>query len=230
MLAIRLACGYKRARGMIPYLPVTSRRHVVLGDPSWHAVSSSSPCSSSRRFERRPPNHCTGRSIVRNVSADGKNPPSVVEKPTTKKVAFSSVFDKIQKETGPRLPGMKEVHIPSFKPGEEWPAKPDPKKKTSGTLKFSTLAKLAEQITDPKNPDFARSFANRLWFMLMGRGLIHPLGLQHSDNLPTHPAGSGCAGRSTGGQKSFKTDGIGHGPALLGRGERGFPRGGRRSS
>lgn len=125
--------------------------------------------------------------FVQNVAAGGKSPPSVVEKPTTKKIAFASVFDKIQKETGPRLPGMKEVVIPSFKPGEEWAVKPDPKKKTPGTLKFSTLAKLAEQMTDPQNPAFARNFANRLWFLLLGRGLVHPLDLRHGDNPPSHP-------------------------------------------
>ena len=125
--------------------------------------------------------------FVQNVATAGASPPRVVEKPTTKKIAFSSVFEKIQKETGPRLPGMKEVPIPSFKPGEEWAAKPDSKKKTPGTLKFSTLTRLAEQMTDPKNAAFARNFANRLWFLLLGRGLVHPLDLRHGDNPPSHP-------------------------------------------
>ncbi|HTU23598.1 MAG TPA: DUF1553 domain-containing protein [Gemmataceae bacterium] len=125
--------------------------------------------------------------FVQYVAAGSKSPPSVVEKTTTKKIAYSSVFDKIQKETGPRLPGMKEVPIPSFKPGEEWATKPDQKKKTPGTLKFSTLAKLAEQMTDAQNPAFARNFANRLWFLLLGRGLVHPLDLRHGDNPPSHP-------------------------------------------
>ena len=29
--------------------------------------------------------------------------------------------------------------------------------------------------------------ANRLWFLLLGRGLVHPLDLHHSDNPPSHP-------------------------------------------
>ncbi|HEY7154182.1 MAG TPA: DUF1549 domain-containing protein [Gemmataceae bacterium] len=125
--------------------------------------------------------------FVQNVSTPGGTPPRIIEKPTTKKLAFASVFDKVQKETGPRLPGMKEVPIPSFKPGEEWATKPEPKKKMPGTLQFSTLAKLAEQMTDPQNTAFAHNFANRLWYLLMGRGLVHPLDLRHGDNPSSHP-------------------------------------------
>ncbi len=111
----------------------------------------------------------------------------VIEKPTTKKVSFASVFEKIQKETGPRMPGMKEVPLPAFKAGEEWATKPDPKTKSAGVLKFSTLTKLAETVTDPANAAFSRNFANRLWFLMMGRGLVHPLDMSHSDNPPSHP-------------------------------------------
>ena len=82
---------------------------------------------------------------------------------------------------------MKEVSIPSLKPGEEWLEKPDPRTKKPGVLKFSTLAKLGEQVTHPDNPAFARNIANRLWFLLMGRGIVHPLDLHHKDNPPSHP-------------------------------------------
>ncbi len=125
--------------------------------------------------------------FVQNLSPGGAAPPAVAEKPTTKKVTFSSVFEKVQKETGPRLPGMKEIAIPAFKPGEEWLTKPDVKMKSAGVLKFSTLAKLAEQVTDPGNPAFSRNFVNRLWFMMNGRGIVHPLDLHHSGNPPSHP-------------------------------------------
>src|SRR5262249_40108244 len=125
--------------------------------------------------------------FVQNLSPVSAAPPTVAEKPTTKKVAFSSVFEKVQKETGPRLPGMKEIVIPTFKPGEEWLTKPDGKTKRAGVLKFSTGAKLAEQVTDPSNPAFSRNFANRLWFMMNGRGIVHPLDLHHSANPPSHP-------------------------------------------
>lgn len=34
---------------------------------------------------------------------------------------------------------------------------------------------------------FRKNIANRLWWTMMGRGLVSPLDLQHSDNPPTHP-------------------------------------------
>src|SRR5204863_1816308 len=34
---------------------------------------------------------------------------------------------------------------------------------------------------------FPRNLANRLWYLLMGRGLVHPLDLGHGDNPPSHP-------------------------------------------
>lgn len=36
------------------------------------------------------------------------------------------------------------------------------------------LARLADWIADPENPFFARAQANRIWFHLMGRGLVDP--------------------------------------------------------
>ncbi len=125
--------------------------------------------------------------FIQNVAVEKVGTAAVVEKPTTKRVAFSSVFEKVQKETGPRLPGMKELPFPAFKPGDEWLTKPDPKAKTAGVLKFSTLTKLAEQVTDPGNAAFSRNFANRLWYLMMGRGLVHPLDMHSSDNPPSHP-------------------------------------------
>lgn len=111
----------------------------------------------------------------------------VAEKPTVGKVAFMSVFKKQPKETGPALPGGKEVEPPPFKKGEEYVVKPDPKSKTPGTLKFSPLALLAEQLPTKDNADFAKNIVNRLWFMFMGRGLVHPLDLHHQGNPASHP-------------------------------------------
>jgi hypothetical protein len=34
---------------------------------------------------------------------------------------------------------------------------------------------------------FKRNIANRLWALLMGRGLVHPVDLDHSNNPPSHP-------------------------------------------
>ncbi len=124
---------------------------------------------------------------VQNVYIVNVNEPSVAEKATTEKVSFMSVFKKVPKQTGPALPGGKETDPPPFKKGEEYIKAPDPRKKIVGVPKFSTLTLLSEQVSATDNKDFARNIANRLWFILMGRGLVHPLDLQHKDNPASHP-------------------------------------------
>lgn len=112
---------------------------------------------------------------------------AVGEKPTLKKLEYMSVFIKEKEETGPRVPRMAEVSIPEFKKGEEFAKAPDRKINFDGEPKFRTLAALAEQIPASDNPLFARNAVNRLWFVMMGRGLVHPLDLHHEQNKPSHP-------------------------------------------
>jgi hypothetical protein len=125
--------------------------------------------------------------FVQNAYLVDAKSAAVGEKPTTAKLAFMSVFKKQPKETGPALPGGKEFDPPPLKKGEEYTSKPDPKTKSPGRLKFSPLAILADELPRKEHPDFARNMANRLWFLLMGRGLVHPLDLHHSENPPSHP-------------------------------------------
>ena len=46
---------------------------------------------------------------------------------------------------------------------------------------------LADWITDPKNPYFARTLANRYWKHFMGRGLVEPEDDMRATNPPTNP-------------------------------------------
>ncbi|HKI18233.1 MAG TPA: DUF1553 domain-containing protein, partial [Isosphaeraceae bacterium] len=46
---------------------------------------------------------------------------------------------------------------------------------------------LAKWMTDPANPYFARTMANRTWGHFFGRGLIHPIDDARSTNPPSHP-------------------------------------------
>jgi hypothetical protein len=118
----------------------------------------------------------------------GMKYPAVQEKPLTKKVEFVSVFVKEPKAIGPRLPGLPEVEIPTYeKKGEEFEIPPDPKTKFPGKLKFSPVQVLAEQLPTAGNQLFKRNIANRVWWLLMGRGLVQPLDLQHAGNAPSHP-------------------------------------------
>src|SRR5262249_15128529 len=50
------------------------------------------------------------------------------------------------------------------------------------------LDALAEWLTSPSNPWFARMQANRIWFHLMGRGLVDPVDDMRASNPPSHPA------------------------------------------
>ena len=101
-------------------------------------------------------------------------------------LAFDSVFVKNDKHlTGPRVPGETEMVEPAFPPGEEYQVKPSDT--VVAVPKFSRRSHLASKATDGGNAWFNRNVANRLWAMMMGRGLAHPLDLQHPANPTSHP-------------------------------------------
>jgi len=111
----------------------------------------------------------------------------VGENPLSGKTNFASVFTKVMMSTGPALPGLMMLEVPAFAKGMEFAEPPDKKAGTPGVPKFSTLAGMSEKLPRADNPDFARNMANRLWFVLMGRGLVHPLDMHHSKNPGSHP-------------------------------------------
>ena len=113
--------------------------------------------------------------------------PAVGENLLQQKLEFTSVLTKEKQSIGPRLPGGTEVEIPTFNKGEEFSTPPDRSKNFPGIPKFSPLKTLAEQLARADNPQFAKNAANRLWFVMLGRGLVHPLDLQHGKNPPSHP-------------------------------------------
>lgn len=126
--------------------------------------------------------------FLKNSYLVNANPPTVGERPTTQKTTFASVFTKVEKMTAPALLDGEMVAIPTFKKGEEYLVAPDKKAKTPGQLKFSPLKTLSEMLPIASNREFVQTSANRFWFILMGRGLIHPLDLSHSRNPASHPA------------------------------------------
>jgi hypothetical protein len=103
------------------------------------------------------------------------------------KYEFASVFTGVKGQVGPRIPFGEEVSVPAYKGDEAWLVKPDRKTKELGTPKFSPLKEIAQRLPMPENGLFAKNIANRVWFLMMGRGLVEPLDLQHADNPPTHP-------------------------------------------
>lgn len=111
--------------------------------------------------------------------------PAVGEKAMTVPIEFVSVFDPTQRKTGPRIPGGTAFEIPEPKPAES----PPPKKKqpVPPRPEWSAVELLARELTRPENRQFARTTVNRIWYALLGRGLIHPVDLDHSGNPPSHP-------------------------------------------
>jgi hypothetical protein len=113
--------------------------------------------------------------------------PAVAQQPLEKKVEFLSVFVQKPQSVGPKLPLGQEIDVPTFAKGEEFDQPPDKKTRFPGTPKFNTLRLLAEQLPQADNRLFTHNIANRLWWMMMGRGLVEPLDLAHADNPPSHP-------------------------------------------
>lgn len=110
---------------------------------------------------------------------------AIGEKALTAPVEFVSVFDPTQRTTGPRLPGGSSFEIPKPKPAES----PAPKKKqpVPPRPEWSAVELLARELTRPDNRQFARTTVNRIWYVMLGRGLVHPVDLDHSGNPPSHP-------------------------------------------
>jgi hypothetical protein len=113
--------------------------------------------------------------------------PTVGERPMAQKLAFMSVFKKVKRETGPRIPNLREFDVVAFPKGQEYARPADAKTKFPGVPRFSPLERLAEQLPTAADPAFVRNIVNRLWFVMMGRGLVHPLDLHHAGNPPSHP-------------------------------------------
>jgi hypothetical protein len=103
-------------------------------------------------------------------------------------ISYQSVFDpaKVTKTTGPRLPGRPLVKEPKFDKGKEYLVAAA--KGVRPIPNFSRRAQLAVQMTDQDNVLFKRNSVNRLWALMMGRGLVHPVDIDHRSNPPSHPA------------------------------------------
>lgn len=130
--------------------------------------------------------------LVRSfVFKDKKKKQTVFAEKAEGEVKFESVFevrDKTSKGPETTLPVVfngSKVPEPAFKKGEEYKVKPA--KDVRPVPKYSRREQLGAAITSPENRRFARTMSNRLWAMVMGRGIVHPLDADHSENPPSHP-------------------------------------------
>ena len=120
------------------------------------------------------------------VKMEGIKKTSFFPEKVGKDVAFDSVFVKDDHHlTGPRLPGGVELDEPVFPPGDEYKVKPA--RDVMPVPRHSRRAMLASLAAGGRHRVFNENFANRLWAMMMGRGLVHPLDLTHPANPPVQP-------------------------------------------
>lgn len=114
-------------------------------------------------------------------------PTAVLAEKADGEVNFVSVFDKAKKQstTLPRVMTGKAFDEPKMEKGKEY--KVAPAKDVRPVPVYSRREKLAAAITSADNPYFARAGANRLWALLLGRGIVNPVDLDHTANPPSHP-------------------------------------------
>lgn len=99
-------------------------------------------------------------------------------------VKFTSVFTAEEGQTDPRVLNLPAIADPE--PAKElYIAKPA--SKVRGIPTYSRRMQLAKAMIADDNVDFRRNIVNRLWAIMMGRGLVEPLDIRHADNPPSHP-------------------------------------------
>lgn len=123
-----------------------------------------------------------------SMITDAPSPGTVVEK-AEGDVTFSSVFKKgITHQTGPRILDEPPVEEPGFAPGAAYIVPPNDKDRSVIPIpRFSRRARLAPSLTSGTVEEFDLNVANRLWALMMGRGLVHPLDMHGSAYPASHP-------------------------------------------
>ena len=114
-------------------------------------------------------------------------PTAVLAEKPDGEVNFVSVFDKakLQKTTLPRVMTGKAFDEPKLEKGKEF--KVVGTKDVRPVPAYSRREQLAAAMTSVDNPVFARAGANRLWALMLGRGIVNPVDLDHTSNPPSHP-------------------------------------------
>ncbi len=99
-------------------------------------------------------------------------------------VTFTSVFTNESDKANPGILNLPEIMDPE---GVEKAYLVAPTKKVGGIPAYSRRQRLAWAMVDAANIEFRRNWANRLWAMMIGRGLVEPLDMRHGGNPPSHP-------------------------------------------
>ncbi|HET6328202.1 MAG TPA: DUF1549 and DUF1553 domain-containing protein [Planctomycetaceae bacterium] len=101
---------------------------------------------------------------------------------------LAAFFAGVEPESGSMMVDRERVELPIPGTGKKVVARfldgEDPAWKT---VRRQPRTVLAEWITGPRNPYFARAAANRIWAQLMGTGLVDPVDDFDESNPPSHP-------------------------------------------
>lgn len=126
--------------------------------------------------------------LVRSfVFKDPKLKKAVFAEKAEGEVKFRSVFIETKEDetTPPRIFDGTAFEDPKLAKDALYKVKPA--KNVRPVPTYSRRQKLARAVASAENRRFARTAANRLWALMMGRGLVHPVGFDHSGNPPSHP-------------------------------------------
>ena len=118
------------------------------------------------------------------VFKDPKTKESFIAEKAEGEIEFTSVFTSEKEQTEPRV--LDADPIPDPPAGDEL-YQVKPAKDARSVPVYSRRKQLAQSLTDPANVAFRFSIANRVWSLMMGRGLVEPVDMWHADNPPTHP-------------------------------------------
>ncbi len=104
---------------------------------------------------------------------------------------FESVFDKgVPFRSGPRLVDQAEQFEEYQMPDARYIAEAPAGALAGAAMppKVSRRQLLAEQLATRSNRAFVANWANRIWSLAFGQGLVQPLDMHHPNNPPSHPA------------------------------------------
>lgn len=118
------------------------------------------------------------------VFKDPKTKESSIGEKAEGEIEFTSVFTSEKEKTAPRVLDADPISDP---PSGDELYKVKPAKDVRSVPVYSRRLQLAQSLTDPANVAFRFNIANRVWAMMMGRGLVEPVDMWHADNPPTHP-------------------------------------------
>ena len=114
-----------------------------------------------------------------------KNKQATLSEKADGEAGFTSVFTGNSLDAArPRLPKGRRLWVePTLAKEEQYKTKPE--KAVAGVPKHSRREALADMLADSRV--FQRNLANRLWAMVFGRGIVHPLDFHYAANPPTNP-------------------------------------------